>query len=87
MRSFCLSEPEQEVRVAEAIAPTMGAWEDPTEVNWGADDRDDEPTIPEAKEPIFKCTALYSYTVKITECCRLKAILTKNLYFRGSKSR
>ncbi|XP_055843130.1 protein nervous wreck isoform X5 [Episyrphus balteatus] len=57
-------EQEEEVRAVEAIAPTIGAWEDPTEVNWGAEDRDEELTIPEPKEPIFKCTALYSYTAQ-----------------------
>lgn len=45
---------------------TTSAWEDPMEVNWGGDgdDKDDdEPIVPEPKEAIFKCTALYSYTV------------------------
>ncbi|KAH8288067.1 hypothetical protein KR018_011510, partial [Drosophila ironensis] len=43
-----------------------GGWDDPTEVNWGADDEDDkdEPIVPEPKEAIFKCTALYSYTAQ-----------------------
>ncbi|XP_023033852.1 protein nervous wreck isoform X2 [Drosophila willistoni] len=43
-----------------------GGWDDPTEVNWGAEDDDDkdEPIVPEPKEAIFKCTALYSYTAQ-----------------------
>lgn len=50
--------------------PMMSAntgWEDPTEVNWGGEEEEDEhieePIVPEPKEAIFKCTALYSYTV------------------------
>lgn len=52
--------------------PMMSAntgWDDPTEVNWDNDQEEeeaedkDEPIVPEPKEAIFKCTALYSYTV------------------------
>lgn len=59
-----------EERVPEPIAaaPMMAAttgWDDPTEVNWGAEEEEkDEPIVPEPKEAIFKCTALYSYTVR-----------------------
>lgn len=42
-------------------------WDDPTEVNWDNDQEEEEekeePIVPEPKEAIFKCTALYSYTV------------------------
>ncbi|KPU78939.1 uncharacterized protein Dana_GF10858, isoform H [Drosophila ananassae] len=43
-----------------------GGWDDPTEVNWGAEEEEDkdEPIVPEPKEAIFKCTALYSYTAQ-----------------------
>jgi len=53
------------VAVSAAANAVSTGWDDPTEVNWGADDDDDkeEPIVPEPKEAIFKCTALYSYTV------------------------
>lgn len=45
-------------------------WEDPTEINWGIEEEperekeeEEQSFIPEPKEAIFKCTALYSYTV------------------------
>lgn len=44
-------------------------WDDPTEVNWDNEQEEEEaeekeePIVPEPKEAIFKCTALYSYTV------------------------
>lgn len=42
-------------------------WDDPTQVNWGEEDaegeKEEESFVPEQKEAIFKCTALYSYTV------------------------
>lgn len=43
-------------------------WEDPTEVKWDEEEEEEEkeePIVPEPKEAIFKCTALYSYTVII----------------------
>lgn len=42
-------------------------WDDPTEVNWDNEQEEEEkeePIVPEPKEAIFKCTALYSYTVR-----------------------
>lgn len=43
---------------------TVG-WDDPTQVNWG--ETEPEPPAPETAEPpaapLYKCTALYSYTV------------------------
>ncbi|XP_017843504.2 LOW QUALITY PROTEIN: protein nervous wreck [Drosophila busckii] len=47
-------------------ASSAGGWDDPTEVNWGAEEEEDkdEPIVPEPKEAIFKCTALYSYTAQ-----------------------
>ncbi|XP_017028480.1 protein nervous wreck isoform X7 [Drosophila kikkawai] len=49
-----------------AMATGGGGWDDPTEVNWGAEEEEDkdEPIVPEPKEAIFKCTALYSYTAQ-----------------------
>lgn len=45
-------------------AATTG-WDDPTEVSWGEDDEEekDDIVVSEPKEAIFKCTALYSYSV------------------------
>ncbi|CAG5039396.1 unnamed protein product [Parnassius apollo] len=44
---------------------TVG-WDDPTQVNW--DESEPEPTAPDTTEPpaapLFKCTALYSYTAQ-----------------------
>lgn len=68
-RTFSDSEDDAEER--ERAQPTAAApvqmssgWDDPTEVNWDeAEDDKDEPIVPEPKEAIFKCTALYSYTV------------------------
>ncbi|XP_023172371.2 protein nervous wreck isoform X2 [Drosophila hydei] len=69
-RTFSDSEEEPEER--ERAQPTAAApvqmssgWDDPTEVNWDeAEDDKDEPIVPEPKEAIFKCTALYSYTAQ-----------------------
>lgn len=76
-RTFSDSDEEPEER--ERAAPTssapvammaasggggVGGWDDPTEVNWDNEEEDkDDPIVPEPKEAIFKCTALYSYTV------------------------
>lgn len=42
-------------------------WDDPTEVNWGQDEpaEDTSSIVPPQKECLFKCTALYSYTVSM----------------------
>ncbi|XP_043866318.1 protein nervous wreck isoform X6 [Drosophila mojavensis] len=69
-RTFSDSEDDAEER--ERAQPTAAApvqmssgWDDPTEVNWDeAEDDKDEPIVPEPKEAIFKCTALYSYTAQ-----------------------
>ncbi|XP_014098423.2 protein nervous wreck isoform X2 [Bactrocera oleae] len=69
-KTFSDSDEDVEERVPEPIAaaPMMAAttgWDDPTEVNWGAEEEEkDEPIVPEPKEAIFKCTALYSYTAQ-----------------------
>ncbi|XP_044313508.1 protein nervous wreck isoform X9 [Drosophila rhopaloa] len=78
-RTFSDSDDEPEVRPSavaassaaaassSAMASSAGAWDDPTEVNWGAGEEEedkDEPIVPEPKEAIFKCTALYSYTAQ-----------------------
>ncbi|XP_043648687.1 protein nervous wreck isoform X10 [Drosophila teissieri] len=78
-RTFSDSEDEPEVRTSTAatssaaaasssmMASSAGGWDDPTEVNWGAAEEEedkDEPIVPEPKEAIFKCTALYSYTAQ-----------------------
>nr|XP_032291427.1 protein nervous wreck isoform X4 [Drosophila virilis] len=63
---------EQEKAQSSSAAPAQmlnagsaGGWDDPTEVNWEeAEDDKDEPIVPEPKEAIFKCTALYSYTAQ-----------------------
>lgn len=51
----------------EVSAITSTGWDDPTQVNWGEEDaeedKEEESLVPEQKEAIFKCTALYSYTV------------------------
>ncbi|XP_030384968.1 protein nervous wreck isoform X2 [Scaptodrosophila lebanonensis] len=71
-RTFSDSDEEPEERVAPPttqvpmMAATSSGWDDPTEVNWGAEEEEDknEPIVPEPKEAIFKCTALYSYTAQ-----------------------
>ncbi|XP_059217219.1 protein nervous wreck isoform X3 [Stomoxys calcitrans] len=74
-RTFSDSDEETEENIPEpttqmpamAAMTTSSAWEDPTEVNWGGDDEEEEteePIVPEPKEAIFKCTALYSYTAQ-----------------------
>ncbi|XP_037718161.1 protein nervous wreck isoform X6 [Drosophila subpulchrella] len=78
-RTFSDSDDEPEVRPSVAatssaaaasssiMASSAGGWDDPTEVNWGAGEEEedkDEPIVPEPKEAIFKCTALYSYTAQ-----------------------
>lgn len=48
---------------------TVG-WDDPTQVSWGEADQEADATqtstaVPEAPAaPLYKCTALYSYTVR-----------------------
>ncbi|XP_016958543.1 protein nervous wreck isoform X8 [Drosophila biarmipes] len=78
-RTFSDSDDEPEVRPSAAatssaaaasssmMASSAGGWDDPTEVNWGAGEEEEdkeEPIVPEPKEAIFKCTALYSYTAQ-----------------------
>lgn len=92
-RTFSDSEEEPEER--ERAQPTAAApvqmssgWDDPTEVNWDeAEDDKDEPIVPEPKEAIFKCTALYSYTVSGQRFKRIKSgSLSTPLLLLGSKS-
>lgn len=52
------------------IEQLTAGWDDPTQVDWGADDMDvniNETITPQESEtpsvPLLKCTALYSYTV------------------------
>lgn len=66
---LCITETEEHIPEPQVAMPAMTTstgWEDPTEVNWGGDEEEEEteePIVPEPKEAIFKCTALYSYTV------------------------
>lgn len=53
------------------IEQLTAGWDDPTQVNW-EDTRDPEDktinsqSVPEEPEgPVYKCTALYSYTVSL----------------------
>ncbi|XP_073839991.1 FCH and double SH3 domains nervous wreck isoform X24 [Musca autumnalis] len=70
--TFSDSDDETEEHIPEPTTqiPAMSAstgWEDPTEVNWGGEEEEEEPEepiVPEPKEAIFKCTALYSYTAQ-----------------------
>lgn len=52
------------------IEQLTAGWDDPTQVDWGAEDIDvdvNETTTPQDSDapsaPLLKCTALYSYTV------------------------
>ncbi|KZC08284.1 FCH and double SH3 domains protein 2, partial [Dufourea novaeangliae] len=47
---------------------TVG-WDDPTAVDWANEEKDEQTEVPETSEvppaqPIYKCTALYSYTAQ-----------------------
>lgn len=59
-------------------------WDDPTEVNWDnepeEEEEKEEPIVPEPKEAIFKCTALYSYTVSSYEFLSIKLKFTFPLF-------
>lgn len=46
------------------IEQLTAGWDDPTQVDWGAEDSDAVPAPPPATGPILKCTALYSYTAQ-----------------------
>ncbi|TMW44984.1 hypothetical protein DOY81_009936 [Sarcophaga bullata] len=74
-RTFSDSDEETEEHVPEPATqmPMMSSntgWDDPTEVNWDNEHEEEEaeekeePIVPEPKEAIFKCTALYSYTAQ-----------------------
>ncbi|XP_037905426.1 protein nervous wreck isoform X2 [Hermetia illucens] len=52
---------EQERQTIEQL--TAG-WEDPTEVDWSTEDTTVPEAAPAPKDPIFKCTAIYSYTAQ-----------------------
>lgn len=50
------------------IEQLTAGWDDPTQVDWGPEDTHDaheEPLEPGQTDsgPLYKCTALYSYTV------------------------
>lgn len=50
------------------IEQLTAGWDDPTQVNWEEarepeDKTIDPPTQEESDGPVYKCTALYSYTV------------------------
>lgn len=50
------------------IDQITAGWDDPTSINWGQEDKDEVVEIhaADSREPaplIYKCTALYSYTV------------------------
>lgn len=58
---------EQEKQRIEQL--TVG-WDDPTAVDWDNEEKEEQTEIRETSEmsstqPIYKCTALYSYTVWI----------------------
>ena len=62
--------PEPQVKVVPMMASNTGWEQDPIEVNWGIEEEpereeEEQNIVPEPKEAIFKCTALYSYTVSI----------------------
>lgn len=60
--SFLIALLEQEKQRIEEL--TAG-WDDPTAVDWDNEEKDevrDTSDIP-SSQPIYKCTALYSYTV------------------------
>lgn len=55
------------------IEELTAGWDDPTAVDWDNEEKDEQETreTPEmiSNQPIYKCTALYSYTVScLTEC-------------------
>lgn len=59
---------EQEKQRIEEL--TVG-WDDPTSAHWDNEEKDEQTEITEASEAaanqqIYKCTALYSYTVLIS---------------------
>lgn len=54
------------------IEQLTAGWDDPTQVDWGPEEtseaqpvEDTEVTQPSDTVPLFKCTALYSYTVSL----------------------
>ncbi|XP_037811962.1 protein nervous wreck isoform X3 [Lucilia sericata] len=72
-KTFSDSDEETEEHIPEPVSQMQmmssnTGWDDPTEVNWDNDQEEEEekeePIVPEPKEAIFKCTALYSYTAQ-----------------------
>lgn len=50
-------------RERQKIEQLTAGWDDPTTVDWGAEESSTQPdTAPASSGPIFKCTALYSYS-------------------------
>lgn len=52
------------------IEELTAGWDDPTAVDWDNEEKDDQdatheiPEMPSSNQPIYKCTALYSYTAQ-----------------------
>ncbi|KAI8126202.1 F-BAR and double SH3 domains protein 2 [Lucilia cuprina] len=72
-KTFSDSDEETEEHIPEPVSQMQmmssnTGWDDPTEVNWDNEQEEEEekeePIVPEPKEAIFKCTALYSYTAQ-----------------------
>ena len=54
------------------IEQLTAGWDDPTQVDWGPEETTEAPAAEETditqsadSAPLFKCTALYSYTVSL----------------------
>lgn len=82
-RPFLIALLEQEKQRIEEL--TAG-WDDPTAVDWDNEEKDEQETqdtsdIP-SSQPIYKCTALYTYTVSCATEYKILNILSclKNLY-------
>lgn len=64
-RVLALLEQEQQ-----RIEQLTAGWDDPTSVDWSNEEKDEqvETQEPAPVQQIYKCTALYSYTVSKTFC-------------------
>lgn len=68
------------------IEQLTAGWDDPTQVDWGAESEQDGITTESAPSgPVLKCTALYSYTVRLYHTHLYFELLT--LVFKGPKPR
>lgn len=64
MQYYCIAMFEEERQRIESL--TVG-WDDPTQVNWGEAETaapTGQETVEQPAAPLYKCTALYSYTVR-----------------------